>query len=103
MRQQSTEFLSLFCDAAKNDNLMSDISAPPWVEVLEKLASFSRFGSQRGFTPTETANFVFSLKRPLFIRLRQEVEDGSALAEELWTATALIDKLGLYPSCPLLR
>lgn len=95
-RQQSAEFLSLFRRAMQSGNLMADISAPEWTEVRENLASLSRFGLQRGFTPTETATFVFSLKHPLFMRLRQEVKDTSALADELWTATALIDELGLY-------
>jgi rsbT co-antagonist protein RsbR len=38
-----------------------------------------------------------SLKQPLFTRLRHEVgRDAEALADEVWTATALLDRLALY-------
>ena len=41
--------------------------------------------------------FVFSLKQPLFARLRSELKgDADALAEEIWSATVLLDKLGLH-------
>jgi rsbT co-antagonist protein RsbR len=40
---------------------------------------------------------VFSFKEPLFEYLRRELAaDPKALAEETWTASALLDKLGLY-------
>jgi rsbT co-antagonist protein RsbR len=40
--------------------------------------------------------FVFSLKRPLFDRLRSEFgKDPEALAEETWTTTELLDRMGL--------
>jgi rsbT co-antagonist protein RsbR len=60
------------------------------------LGGVSRSRAMQGFSPSETATFVFSLKQPLFVRLRQEVKDAEALAEELWAATVLLDKLGLY-------
>jgi rsbT co-antagonist protein RsbR len=40
---------------------------------------------------------VFSLKEPLFALLRQKIgKNPDRLAEEIWTATLLLDKLGLY-------
>ena len=60
------------------------------------LTSISRSRGLQGLTPGETAMFVFSLKRPLFTRLRREIKTTEALAEETWTATELLDKLGLY-------
>jgi len=57
----------------------------------------SRSRTQKGFTPGETATFVFSLKEPLFTLLRREMgKDAEKLAEEVWHATLLLDKLGLY-------
>jgi hypothetical protein len=50
-----------------------------------------------GFTPSETATFVFSLKQPLFSRLRTQTGDSrQAYDEALWTTTVLLDKLGFY-------
>jgi rsbT co-antagonist protein RsbR len=60
------------------------------------LASVSRTRSQRGFTPSETATFVFSFKQPLFNRLRSEAQDGAALIEDIFLATNLLDELGLW-------
>jgi len=65
--------------------------------VREILTSISRHRSQKGFTPTETATFVLSFKQPLFNRLRQELShDATALVEEMWLGTNLLDKLGLW-------
>jgi rsbT co-antagonist protein RsbR len=51
----------------------------------------------RGATPTQTATFVFSLKAPLFELLSKEFNaDAGALGREIWRATLLLDKLGLY-------
>ena len=53
-------------------------------------------GRARLLTFRDGATFVFSLKKPLFDRLRREfAKDVDALAET-WTATQLLDKLGLY-------
>jgi len=38
----------------------------------------------------------FSLKEPLFQRLRQEIGEGPELSSELWNATTLLNRLGLY-------
>jgi rsbT co-antagonist protein RsbR len=95
LRQQSAEFLSLFRDAAQSGNL-TDIEAPEWAKAREMLGGVSRSRAVQGFSPSETAMFIFSLKQPLFARLRQEVKDAEALAEELWAATVLLDRLGLY-------
>jgi rsbT co-antagonist protein RsbR len=47
--------------------------------------------------PSEIATFVFSLKEPLFALLRQKIgAEPDRLAREIWTATVLLDKLGLY-------
>ena len=41
--------------------------------------------------------FVFSLKQPLFERIRREhAKDPVALADATWSVTTLLDKLGLY-------
>ncbi len=49
-----------------------------------------------GFSPSETATFVFSLKQPLFARLRAEIRETDPLVDEMWAASTLLDKLGLH-------
>ena len=96
LHAQSTKFLKLLRDSIAGDNSM-DIQRPTWGPVLEFVGEVSRSRAIQGFTPTETATFVLSLKQPLFVRLRK-IHDGQPdyLFEELWTATVLLDKLGLY-------
>jgi rsbT co-antagonist protein RsbR len=96
LRQQSAEFLAIFTPACRVGSL-TDITTPEWRHALNFLAGVSRSRALQGFSPSETATFVFSLKQPVFVRLRQELgTDAAALAEELWSATVLLDKLGLY-------
>jgi len=65
--------------------------------VRETLADISTQCARQGLSPVQTATFVFSLKQPLFARLRAELgHDVQALADETWVATALLDALGLY-------
>jgi len=61
------------------------------------LGSISRSRALQGFTPSETATFIFSMKEPLFTLLRDELEGKpQQLADQTWLATKLLDKLGLY-------
>jgi rsbT co-antagonist protein RsbR len=96
LREECKEFLGLLTQAVQSGNL-TNIQASEWREVREMLASISRMRGQKGFTPTETATFIFSFKQPLFARLRQEfAQNSTALIEETWLATTVLDKLGLW-------
>ena len=96
LRQESTKFLTLLREAIAGNDLM-DIQRPNWGPVREFLSEVSRSRAIQGFSTTETATFVLSLKQPLFTRLRK-IHDGQPdyLFEDLWNATVLLDKLGLY-------
>jgi rsbT co-antagonist protein RsbR len=75
----------------------SDIRGSAWQGVRDLLASISQSRSRQGFSPSETATFVFSIKEPIFSRLQSDLaRDGAALAAELWIINVLVDKLGLY-------
>ena len=96
LRADSDRFLKVFSEAVQSDNL-SDIQDPAFKSTLEMLDGFSRSRSLQGFTPSETATFVFSLKQPLFMALRKSGEnDPLELVDKMLTADLLLDKLGLY-------
>ncbi len=102
LREQSAEFLAAFADAARTGSV--DVKSPEWTPVRELLAQISRARARQGFTPTETATFVFSLKQPLFARAQQNFKnDIVTLAAALWDVTAIIDSLGLYTTDLSLR
>ena len=95
LRSQSAEFLSLLQQATQSGN-PSDVTAPAFGRVRDMLGDMSRSRSTQGFSPSETAMFVFSMKRPLFARIQKELSnDVEGLATTTWTATELLDKLGL--------
>ncbi|MDU9414775.1 STAS domain-containing protein [Pseudomonas sp. zfem005] len=70
-----------------------DIQAASWKPVRSLLERLSQAQSRQGFTPSETATFVLSLKEPLFQRIQDRGENAIEL---IWTTTRLLDKLGLY-------
>jgi rsbT co-antagonist protein RsbR len=97
MEEQSRGFLSALSNAleagAGSDLLTSDA----WSGVRDYLAGISRSRARQGFTPTETATFVFSLKQPLFRQLAAALDgEPGRLAEATWPTSELLDRLGLY-------
>jgi rsbT co-antagonist protein RsbR len=65
--------------------------------VHETLAEISRSRAMQGFSPSETAAFVFSLKHPLFNALmRGTGKDAAEAASAIWPLNQLLDQLGLY-------
>jgi rsbT co-antagonist protein RsbR len=96
LKQQATELLRAITDASMTGNI-ADINSSHWALVRDALTSISSSRAKQGFTPTETASFVFSLKQPISNRIRKEFgKDPDALFEELSASNFLIDNLGLY-------
>jgi rsbT co-antagonist protein RsbR len=94
LREQSRRFLGLFNAGIANGD-GNDIRSPAWADLREFLAELSQSRARQGFAPSETATFVFSLKQPLFERLQRELE-ADAFAAEMWRASSVLDRLGLY-------
>ncbi len=94
--EQSRTFVSLLAEALQAD-AGEDITGPVWARIRELLTTVSASRARQGFTPTETATFIFSLKQPIFAALRDEYkQDAEGLARDLWTSSLLLDKLGLF-------
>jgi rsbT co-antagonist protein RsbR len=85
------QFLSHLASGAASGRF-DDISTPEWAPLRDLLEDLSRARVTQGFSPTETATFVFSFKEPLFEILQRE---GGGAAQ-VWNATLLLDRLGLY-------
>src|SRR5689334_21047759 len=72
LEQQCREFLRAFIEALAGGS--GDVqSSPAWASSREVLTNTSRARARQGFSPTETATFVFSLKQPVFHALRNEL------------------------------
>ena len=95
LQADCVKFLRLMKEALNSGGATFKDSA--WHEIREMLADLSRSRAIQGFTPSETASFVFSAKRPIFTQIREGNEDDpEALAANMWMATELLDALGLY-------
>lgn len=94
LREESREFLDVFIDAAQQNG--TDTDDPAWKPVKDMLSVVSRTRAMQGFSPSETATFVLSLKQPMFQLLQREVSEVEELSRQMWLTTTLLDSLGLY-------
>jgi rsbT co-antagonist protein RsbR len=96
LRNVSRQFLAALAEALATGAAL-EVRSESWSRVRDILSELSGGRAQQGFSPADTAMFVFSLKQPLFARLRQEfAADPGALADQMWNATVVIDRLGLF-------
>ena len=103
LRDQSREFLSTLAAAARNGDVTRPDSGA-WDPVRNVLTRLSESRAAQGFTAIETAVFVFSLKQPLFARLRAELAgDADAFGAELLNTSRLLDQFGLFTTDVFLR
>ncbi len=96
LAEQCDLFLQHFIAASRDGNTQ-DMTTAEWQSVYKLLEDVSRKRTELGLTPSETATFVLSFKKPLFAALAT-ANDGNAsdLAAAIWDATVLLDRLGLY-------
>jgi rsbT co-antagonist protein RsbR len=95
LSEQSRRFLTLVRQAVESGN--ADIQAPAWTNARQMLDDLSASRAQQGFSPAETASFIFSLKETLFDALRQAAaRDPNAVTAATRETGALLDRLGLY-------
>ncbi len=95
LTSQSRDFLHLLRDGLAKGG--ADASSSAYEPARQMLAEVSRSRALQGFSPSETATFIFSLKQPLFDILNRNTGLSPAQAAELtWSVTLLLDDLGLY-------
>ena len=95
VKEQSKSFMKLFIAAAQ-DSFDEELGGEHWDDVRAGLMNLSKRRAVAGFSPAETATFVFSLKKPLFDALRRAyAADPKRLNEETWLTSTVLDKLGL--------
>jgi len=92
---QCRNLLAAFADALGKGSV--DANTPAFAGVRDLLSDIGRSRATQGFSPTETALFVFSLKQPLADRLNgAHGGDASKAARDALAASALLDQLGLF-------
>lgn len=95
-KQQTSRFLQLLQQAVQGGDVV-DTTSGSFGQVRDFLANLSASRARQGFTPSETATFVFSLKRPLGAQLRKSLQGNvDEMLLEIQTLNELIDRLGLF-------
>jgi rsbT co-antagonist protein RsbR len=96
LRSHTQQFLAAFANATRGGEL-ENIDHRSWDEARDLLSEISSSRARAGSNPSDTATFIFSLKQPLFARIREGFADEPAgLADASWVISSLLDKLGLY-------
>jgi rsbT co-antagonist protein RsbR len=91
---QAKEMFNLVAACARAGGDLDSAAAAPLREFLQNL---SRTMAVRGANASQTATFVFSIKKPIFERLRQVYgKDAQALGDAIWTISEMIDRMGLH-------
>jgi len=96
LKQQTSEFLRLLTSVTERGSSLS-ITSAEWDETRQFLEKLSHNRAIVGQDSQQTANFIFSLKGPLFSMLQAEYADEpSLMAEQLWEISQLLDALGMH-------
>jgi len=95
LQSQCNEFLTRLREALGSGAF--DIESAEFAGVRDLLTEISASRATRGYSPRETAVFVFSLKQPLFDAFQKwGGADALATLEANWAIGLLLDRLGLF-------
>lgn len=96
LREQASQFLPLLASTLNSTGSIN-IDEAGWADIRQLLAEISQSRVRQGFTPIETATFIFSLKKPIFELLRKKfAESPQIITDEIAATSNLFDDLGLY-------
>jgi rsbT co-antagonist protein RsbR len=95
LESQSRELMGAIASGARSGDV-TNLDGPAWDQAREILTAISASRAKQGFSTSETATFVLSLKQPIFNLVRREHgTDPTAMFDEIWRSTLLVDKLAL--------
>ena len=95
LREQTSEFINVLVEGTRSGDL-TDLENPAWDRARDLMQNISASRATQGFTPSETAIFLLSLKQPLFNIIRKELSrNPDEMFQEIWAATLLLDKISL--------
>jgi len=94
--QQTRNLLSGMVEGVQAGDI-THLDGPAWAQVRDQIQAISASRAQQGFTPSETATFLLSLKQPIFHLVRKELrESPDEMFTEIWNANLLLDRLALF-------
>src|SRR5579862_1394578 len=95
LREQSEALLTAIMGGVSSSQ-PDDPMAPAWAPARELLQDISASRARQGFTPSETASFILSLKQPLFSLIRRDLAGNKhEMFDAIWGCSTLLDRLAL--------
>lgn len=95
LEEQSRSILDAVAMGVKTGS-PTDMSGKGWNTARELLQEISSSRARQGFSPTEVATFILSLKQPLFSAIRRDLsKNQDKLFDTVWVATEMLDRLAL--------
>ena len=96
LESQASEIVAAIAEVPQ-DTTLEDFNADGWELLKAMLAELSAARASAGFSPSETATFVLSIKPSLFAIARQlRGNDADQLFAEVVKANEFVDKLALH-------
>jgi rsbT co-antagonist protein RsbR len=94
-KDQCQKFLNAFLEAEKSAQ-SQDIQTSEWASVRDVLSEIARSRAKKGYSASETAGFVFSLKGSLLDVLQKQLEKApEKLVGRFMAVNDLLDQFGL--------
>lgn len=93
-KEDSEDFLDAFLGALNESNI-NDQDAKAFEKVHDILMGISVSRAKRGFTPRETAVYMFTFKEALLEALSQDISDPVKLYEDSLKISKIIDNMAI--------
>jgi rsbT co-antagonist protein RsbR len=95
LEEQSSSVLKAVVEGVRTSG-PTNFASKGWASARELLQQISASRARQGFSPTEVATFVLSLKQPLFAAIRRDLaKSQDKLFDTVWVATEMLDRLAL--------
>jgi rsbT co-antagonist protein RsbR len=94
LRKQSDELLDAFVNKISDENI-DNPKSDDFEVINDILSAISISRAKQGFSPSETAIYVFSLKDALLSTLQQEIKDPQELYVQSMKVGKIVDGFGI--------
>src|SRR5690349_15530969 len=93
LRAESQSFLTAFVAGLQTGAILDGAG---WEPVRSVVSDIARARARRGFSASETATFVFSLKEAVFECLQKNTKDQAQLLAANLAISKILDRVGLF-------
>lgn len=93
LRSQSDDLLTNLISVIDNEN--TDVNSSAYEPIVNLLSDVSMSRARQGFSPRETATYIYSLKEALISAIQDETKDPATLGNEIMRISKIMDSLAI--------